>query len=176
MSSALFSNMIYFIYINLKYWKKIYGSVACDFKFLSDVLNTHLHTELLQGQGFRASCVMKSTGNLLNVHPNQNVIATIVTIDLLSPLLQLDHANSSIFQGIFYFAEEQWIFSLLCQFSIASGALITHVNEQIWGDVGVEFSVMQSFPCSCLERSLDILPSTFHVPYRSLTGIRIFPK
>lgn len=85
-----------------------------------DVFNTHLHTELLQGQGFRASCVMKSTtGNLLNVHLNQNIIVNILmTIDLFSPLLQLDHANSRIFQGIFDFAEEPWIFGLLCQFSI----------------------------------------------------------
>lgn len=42
----------------------------------------------------------------------------LVTIVLLWPLLQLDHANSKIFQDIFDFAEEPWIFGLLCQFSV----------------------------------------------------------
>lgn len=42
----------------------------------------------------------------------------LVTIDLLYPLLQLDYGNSRIFQAIFNFAEEPWIYGLLCHFSI----------------------------------------------------------
>lgn len=92
-----------------------------------DAFNTHLHTELLQGQVFRASYVIKSTtGNLLNVHPNQIGSSR----RSLWPLTCFPHCSSStmetlsrIFQGIFDFAEEPWLYGLLCQFSICSWSI-----------------------------------------------------